>query len=718
MVSSSHKGVFLSVLLIPGIISTTQFAYGSSLYFKNAVLDPQNLNTLAHDKRFQTPTSNEAGSVHMIQFEGISVEALSKEMESAATLLRYIPDDGFLVQVKNHASELNRLEHVVWHAPYHAYLKMSKALVKASKEETRFVVQLFLFEDLSNTVLEKLGAIVLEKSRRFLKLEISGAELLKVAALSQVEWMDLYREPVMHIEKPAYPVSSNLLLKKDFEQFQGYATGAKVLNAQGLYARGITGASEVITIADSGLDVGEIQELHADVQGRVVGAYAVGRPEIGKWDDPLGHGTHVVGLAVGNGTKSNGHVRGVAYEARMIIQSLFKWATTLGHVIKSMGLPADVDRLFEGPYADGSRIHTNSWGSELPNGEYDIQSAFLDYFVWQYPDFVVLFAAGNFGVDLDQDGVIDRSSLASPATAKNCITVGASENYILTDGLQMKWLDMGISGDGLSLWPAEPIASDFISNNVSQVAAFSSRGPTQDGRLKPDVVAPGTNNLSLRSRVPEVNPEESWGVFNEDYVFMGGTSMATPLVAGAVALVRQYYQEVEDRKFVSSALVKATLINGADDLSGESVRKPNSDQGFGRVNLEESLLPTQKVRRSFDETMGVKHGEEKVYSLKVMASDQKLRVTLAYHDYPGSPAVRKALVNDLDLSIETPSGEVFYPNGLNAPDTKNNVEQIELTVPRSGVYTVHVRGKAIRVGTDTYHAQPYALVATGKFSSE
>ncbi|MEK7790051.1 MAG: S8 family serine peptidase, partial [Deltaproteobacteria bacterium] len=101
-------------------------------------------------------------------------------------------------------------------------------------------------------------------------------------------------------------------------------------------------------------------------------------------------------------------------------------------------------------------------------------------------------------------------------------------------GIQKPW---GKFKEADKKWGAEPIASDMPSNNPNGLAAFSSRGPTPDGRLKPDVVAPGTNVLSARSHMP--NSEKLWGEYNEHYLWSGGTSMATPLVSGSAALVRQ-----------------------------------------------------------------------------------------------------------------------------------------------------------------------------------
>ena len=155
-------------------------------------------------------------------------------------------------------------------------------------------------------------------------------------------------------------------------------------------------------------------------------------------------------------------------------------------------------------------------------------------------------------------------SIQSPATAKNTITVGASENK------RPEFNYMTYGKRWPKHYPVSPFWSSPMANNPYQVAAFSSRGPTQDGRSKPDVVAPGTYILSTRSRAI---PKEAKGSIpgNLDYMYHTGTSMATPLVSGVCALLRQYFKEYyEDFRSPSAALIKAVLICGAVKLPGYS----------------------------------------------------------------------------------------------------------------------------------------------------
>lgn len=141
----------------------------------------------------------------------------------------------------------------------------------------------------------------------------------------------------------------------------------------------------------------------------------------------------------GNGSSSiaanNGIViRGIAYEAQLVFQAIEQWMNWTDEAkleqkqqtgrpppeFGLFGLPTDISEVFNYAYKKGCRIHTNSWGGGNP-GEYDNQCNELDDFVWKNKDFVILFAAGNDGVDSNGDGRIDYGSITSPGTAKNCI---------------------------------------------------------------------------------------------------------------------------------------------------------------------------------------------------------------------------------------------------------------------------------------------------------
>jgi serine protease AprX len=298
-------------------------------------------------------------------------------------------------------------------------------------------------------------------------------------------------------------------------------------------------------VADTGLDSGKPDNMHPDFVDRVafIKSYPITadyKQEVnnpGANDGPAdldsGHGTHTSGSVLGSGAGSSnlpglqGPLRGFSYRAKLVFQAIeqeMKWKdpanfTTYGRFTLS-GIPTDLADLFSDAYAKGARIHSNSWGGGNP-GEYDEQCKQLDGFVWKKPDFCILFAAGNDGKDGNGDGVIDLGSVTAPGTAKNCITVGASENNRpeFHETYEQVWKDD---------YPAEPIKSDPVANNADDIVAFSSRGPTDDKRIKPDIVAPGTYILSTRSRLIAEN-HFGWGRFAPSKLYMFDGEPAWPL---------------------------------------------------------------------------------------------------------------------------------------------------------------------------------------------
>ncbi len=280
---------------------------------------------------------------------------------------------------------------------------------------------------------------------------------------------------------------------------------------------GLYGSGQIVAVADTGLDTGNLGTIHPDVAGRILQAYALGRA--GDWSDYVAHGTHVVGSVLGNGTVYGSlpgiHLytntyAGVAPEASLVIQSIADAMGGLG------GIPLDIGTLFNQAYGAGARLHTNSWGASSA-GDYNSDSRAADTFMWSHKDMLVLFAAGNEGEDYDYNGVIDLDSIGAPGTAKNVLTVGASENY-----------RPSIANTWGAFYYGPPIGNDLRANNPGGMAAFSSRGPTNDGRVKPDVVAPGSFIASMRSRkyVFNDNLESATGGYTSNYVLDGYSGTA------------------------------------------------------------------------------------------------------------------------------------------------------------------------------------------------
>ena len=720
MTQKPFRSTCLMVVLIA--VSSIQFARASEenslILFKNKTID----TSAKSSKAFPTASQLSNQKIYLVvQFKGPIEQATRKQLQKiGAELLSYVPQNSFVTRISEKFSPLlSNVAAVKWVGEYEPELKLAPALAQndAANEEQVIQLHIKLFSgeksDAVRVAIEKHAGTLLYEKRDVIKVMVKRKALGDISHIEGVEWIEEAKKPVLlneSIVDPDEHVTEHLTDEPTnpdpYATLTGYESGVRLLQVEGAYGAGIKGAGQLVGVADTGLDLGNVNgQMSDDFKTQIEKGYALGFFSQ-SWADEMGHGTHVIGSILGTGAYSKGLLAGVAHEAKVVVQGL------VGE-FGDLNIPPDLADLFEPVYNDGIRIHSNSWGH--PSNDYDQYARSLDKFVWENPDLLVVVAAGNDGEDLDKDGVIDTNSLGSPSVAKNCITVGASENSVLKGGVQKTW---GKTRDGQKKWSAEPIASDLISDNPNGIAAFSSRGPTSDGRLKPDVVAPGTNILSARSHHPKA--QKLWGEFNENYLWAGGTSMATPLTAGAATLVRQFYVDKMQEQLVSAALIKATLINGADDLYpgqfGSSTVKeiptvrPNVHEGWGRVDIQQSLFSDHRSVRYTDEQEGIKQGATKDYQIQVVDSTQPLRVTLVYTDYPATTSALRALVNDLDLVV-LQGTKKFYPNGKNSPDHVNNVEGVDISNPEKGATTVRVSGYTIPQGKNG--AQPYALVISG-----
>jgi len=634
-----------------------------------------------------------AEGYYVIQFAGPVEQAWKDGLgRVGVALLDYIPDFAYLCKLtREQLAAVRKLEYVSQVVRLRPEHRIDPGLKQRSDPMCEVLIRLFAPDSMGEFAgfVKSRGGVVLgdtDPSGLMLRVRIAAAALDGITRLEYVEWVELYDQPRL---------SNNVA--------QQITTVDTFRNRTGVY-----GAGQTIAIADTGLDTGSLASIHPDFADRIAKTYALRRPN--DWSDLHGHGTHVAGAAAGSGQASGGNpsthtysgsFAGVAPEASIVMQSI---GDGTGYVYP----PLDLTQLFQPTYDDGARIHTNSWGSSA-QGKYTINSQQVDSFAWAHKDFVMVFAAGNDAVDSNSDGVTDSGSIDAPATAKNCITVGASESLRTTGRITTYGFAWGFL--------ASPIYGDYISNNSGGMVAWSGRGPCEDGRYKPDICAPGTNIISARSQAVM---NTSWAIYNSHYVYWGGTSMSTPMVAGAAALIRQYY--ASSRGITpSSALVKATLLNAATDMypgqygSGTSreIRtvRPNSQEGWGRLNMSDCIdPPAPRVVDFVDDGSGLSTGQSRQYQFYVIDSTLPLAVTLVWTDPPGSPLAAKELVNDLHLSVLRPDGITLHKgNGGLYSDTVNNVESVDISSPPTGVYTVTITGYNVPQGP-----QPFALVVSGK----
>lgn len=271
-----------------------------------------------------------------------------------------------------------------------------------------------------------------------------------------------------------------------------------------------------------------------------------------------------------------------------------------------------------------------------------------------------------------------------------------------------------------------PDIYDFMLGH-EYVAYFSARGPTLDGRIGIDVVAPGSYILSSASD-PLVSGEcdDSEGTRYDQ-----GTSMAVPVVSGSAAIIRQYFEEgwfpsgikqSQHKMNASGALIKAVILNGAQSMNGvqdkSGATRPVSDYdqyiGYGRLDLLTSLPLNGKntFRAIALDRKKISRNEEEIITFhidKTECDSDYLSATLVWMDPPAANGCTRCLINDLDLYVEK-RGEnrKYFPNGKTVPDSNNNVERIRLPVVHGDEFTMHVHGKNLASNN-----QSYALILTG-----
>ncbi len=690
--------------------------------------------------------------------------AVLRAVRSAGgTIAGVIPGDTYVVRAT--PPQRHRIEQApsvrwmgyyqpAWRVPVAAQGK--KALLALPGQRT-YRIRVFPTEPSPASVLRSLKAIpgvkVLEDAGVVIDIRARKAQLPAIAAIPAVQWIGIKPRVVPH--------NVNARWVND--------TGVRDLFAATAPGR-LTGAGQTAAVADTGLNytydlngrahIG-FRDCNADGTGckqaiytssgssaaainlikdngtnhrKVVAYFDLGQTGPNMYDESS-HGSHTAGSVTGDQPPYNSHTEsdGLAPGAMHVHQNIADSGGGLG------GLPADDYDLWRQAYRprnpaavaetsgltgnpadysteyrplEDARTHNNSYGLLAPVID-EGSAARLDEFVWDHEDMTIVVSAGNAGPE--------QFSIGSPSVAKNELSSGASANG------------------------RQPMVS------IDSMASFSSHGPTGDDRFGVDLATPGQIVVSSK------------GGSTDEYHVAQGTSMSGPILTGLATLVRQYFYDgyaaaggdgfaagapaAARRHNPSAALVKATLINGAERMRGfytgdegntrtEDGQWPSAGQGFGRVNLDNSLYFTndpantwyRDVYRADAEAFPEGAvGASRTYTVEV-APGQPLDVTLAWTDAPALPAGTPGLVNNLDLVVTGPGGSTYVGNNmnsrampsvdvaetLNAPlprDVRNLTERIRVANPAPGTYTISVQATAIAIGH-----QGFALAASGNIS--
>ncbi len=361
---------------------------------------------------------------------------------------------------------------------------------------------------------------------------------------------------------------------------------------------------------------------------------------------PANHGTHVAGTLAGAGI-INIKYHGMAPKANLVNQFYSDIITNAPTYITDYNMVITNNSYYSGQDKCAG------------DGAYDVFSNYADKQTGGNKQLLHVVASGN-------DGLLTCS--AYPAsfgtvksgwqTAKNVLTVGA-----------------------LNL-------QDY------SIASFSSRGPVSDGRLKPEITANGWAVISTF-----VN-----NTYGADY----GTSMATPTVAGSLALVYEKYRQLHSGANPSAALVKALACNSAIDLGNPG---PDYTFGFGMLNARKAVSDLE-ANTYFSAAIG--NGNNAAQIITVPANARRLKVMLYWADTAAATNAATTLVNDLDLTVTNPSAIVHRPLILNSTaanvndvavegaDHLNNIEQVVIDNPAAGNYSINIAGFSVPSGPQNY----------------
>jgi len=441
-------------------------------------------------------------------------------------------------------------------------------------------------------------------------------------------------------------------------------TRANTVNTGGVAGLDLNGENMIAGVWDGGL----VRESHNLLEDRVL--------QIDNPGSISSHATHVSGTMVGSGSQVNGQAKGMAPMAELLAYDFggdepeMTSAASQGMILSnhSYGIPAD---------------NVPLWYI----GYYDSNARNIDRIIYNAPYYLPVVAAGNDRQSGANSGDGGYDYLTDKGVAKNNIVVAATFEVLEYED-----------------------ASDVF------MSSFSSWGPTDDGRIKPDVSAKGVNMYS------------SSGASNASYTNMSGTSMATPNVSGSLLLLQQHYNDLNGEYMLASTL-RALALHTADEAG--FAPGPDYRFGWGLLNTQRAAqVISQDGTESMIITETLDANDVYTYTFKADGT-QDISATIAWTDPAANPlpggnedVATPSLVNDLDLRISQDGGVTFLPWVLNAAtptagattgdNVVDNVEKIEINTPEAGDYIVRVSHKGQLLVNDT---QVFSLVLEG-ISSE
>ncbi len=659
-----------------------------------------------------------------------------------AEVINYVPNYAYEVTMTpEEAQQVEEFDFVDWVGIYQPNYKLDPQIDKALEKDKPINVRLNPSSEMSgieSSIWEHdiVGYEDLQDKGERLVIDIDSEDQInELAERQDVYYISSYEKPELHSEMAIQQIGGGQWFMDDEYEHTGgdqrEGDPDKPYRKHGDYGAymnqlGYTGKGVTVAVADTGIGDGTVGNAGVeDFTGRVIGGYGLGEDE-DYWAGGHYHGTACAGLIAGDTYDGSGSTwnetddgenpyymgQGLASDSDMFAMKIFDddGAPLINEyypIIEEVAQRSD------------AYIHSNSWGSGTKGSYvesdevYDKAVRDADRDTVGNQPMVITTSAGN-------DGWMGDGTIGSPATAKNVITVGGNQPY----------------NPGLGY------------ENPENMYDSSSRGWTKDNRIKPDVVAPSESVISQNT------PLDDEG----EYIAASGTSFGNPLVAGASSVVVDWYEQNYGER-PSPAMVKSILINTANELDPDKGDTrghiPNQDEGWGVVDISKLEYPTEDPLNFMfkDQNSLLTTGEEDEYQVTYDNENKPMKITLTWTDKNALAGDNEdgslALKNNLDLEVETPSGEVIRGNAFDLSgdgmsddgfthadaevmddfdpdgdgyDDVNNVENVYIPSENleSGIYTIKVAGTNIPsdANNDGQANQDYALTSQNSIFPE
>ncbi|MCG3150312.1 MAG: hypothetical protein PCFJNLEI_03795 [Verrucomicrobiae bacterium] len=615
---------------------------------------------VANLDRLRAAKPNHAALHVIVQFDAVPTPAQRQQLEAQGVrLLHYLPDNAFFASVDGRTPAAQLHGKFRWLGGVEIADKMPRRVrqtglgqwAKRAGDTVELRVKLFagIAPATGTAAIEALGGHVLKTEAELCRLTVNlpAAKLDALADLDAVRWVE---------EAPPPPSTNN--------------DGARV-NVQATLLESapynLTGAG----VALGEWDEAHVDPAHADFAGRLITGDTAGTSS---------HSTHVAGTMAGNGTLSASaggtalQWRGMATNATIVTHDWNSNITEHNAAINTYSIVLSQNSwMYTVSSGYGNCALYGNYGADAP--EYD------EIVTGLYGRGInIIFAAGNERDDGDchltngAPNYLNYRCVGPPATAKNMLSIGA------------------------------------INSDDNSIAYFSSWGPVDDGRLKPELVAPG-DQAGGDGGIKSTLPGNTYGVYI-------GTSMAAPAMSGCIGLLVEDYRALFGGTNPVPALVRALFIHTALDLDDDTSwfnKGPDYASGYGRVQVKAAV---EQVRSNGFLVATIGHSQTNLHTFAVPAGTTNVKFTLVWDDPAAVENAALALVNDLDLVVTDPNNVRRYPWTLdpaNPPatavqtgeDHTNVIEQVSVeTGVVAGLWSVRVVGRNVPVNAP----QTYALV--------